>query len=194
MNSVFYLTVLLIAFCSATKQHYNTNNRQIYASWGVCDSCNCHYFSLYAFEQATQNPADTTPPVYLYYTHEDYNQCTYTYQSQWLQMTNSVPGLEISRSGRSAELVTTNQIDSSNRNVSISLSWSSVDSQNTNNCNCQNIYSYGTQSFRIQSQSNYRISEVVGSVIIDSIIYTVPTDAYGYIAGYGQKTLVLEHQ
>ena len=193
MNSLLYLSVLLMAFSSATTENFKTNNRQVYASWWSCNDCNCDSFSLYAFEYATQNPSDTTPVVYLYYSHSLHNSCTNTYQSEWLQTSDSLQGLEISRSGRSGELVS-NHTDSSNQNVTISLSWSTDDSQNMNNCNCQNLYSYGTESFRINSKSSYRTALVVGSVTINGIVHTAPLDSYGYINGYGQKTVVLQHK
>ena len=193
MNSILYLTLLFVAFSAATTENFRTNNRQVYASWTVCDTCKCQYFSLYAFEYATQNPSDTTPPHYLYYSHSDYDYCLNTYLSDWLQITNNLEGLAISQSGRTAELVITNVPDSSSHNVSMSLNWSTDDSQNTNNCNCQNVYSYGVESFRVTSRSNYRFGQLSGSVTINDQVHTVPTDAYSYISGYGQKMIVLKH-
>ena len=193
MNSLFYLTLLLTAFCSATAETFKTNNRLVYSSWWTCDACDCHSFSLYAFEHVTQNPSDTLPLVYLYYSHTLYNSCTNTYQSEWFQVPNSLTGLEISRTGRSAELVH-NNIDSSNQTVNISLSWSSEDSQNTQNCNCKSIYSYGVESLRVNSKSNYRRAQAIGSVTINGVVHTVPTDSYSYIDSYGQKTVVLQHK
>lgn len=196
MKSALFVALLLsiLALSSATTQHFTTNNRQIYASWATCDSCNCHSFSLSAFEETTQNQGDVTPVVHLYYSHSVHDTCTNTYKSEWLQKTDSVQGLEISRSGRSAELVTSNMTDSSNQKISLSLNWATADSQNTNNCNCQSVYSYGVESFRISSKSSYRMAQLVGSVTIDNVVHTGSTDSYSYIADYGQKNLILQHK
>ena len=195
MKSLFFLALLLsyVAFTSATTEHFTTNNRQIYASWSICNGCNCSYFNIYAFEYTTQNPNDITPPIYLYYNHYCYNSCTNTYESDWLQNTDPLIGLEISRSGRNAELVVSNLTDSSNHDISISLSWVTSDSQNTNNVNCHNVYSYGVESFRVNSKSNYRTAQLVGSITVDNVVYTAPTDSYSYISGYGEKTMITQH-
>jgi hypothetical protein len=193
MKILCIFLTLVLAITATTTQHYNTNNRQVYASWTVCDGCYCNSFDLYANEHSTQNSADTTPPTYIYYSHTSYDSCLFVYESEWLESSNPIPGLEISASGRTAELVTDNLTDSTGHTISISLSWSSADSQNNNNCNCQNIYSNGIDSFRINSKSTYRVSQLVGTIAINNIVYTAPTDAFGYIAGSGQKTIVTQH-
>ena len=191
---MYFATLLAFFVISrATTEHFSTNNRQIYGDWNLCDGCNCQYFSLYALEYNTQNPSDMAPPVYLYYTHNDYNYCTNNYQSSWLQITNNVPGLDISRSGRSAELFVDDLVDSNNNAVSINLSWSTDDSQNTNNCNCHNVYSYGIDTFRINSKSNYRVSQLTGSITINNVVHTVSPSSYSYVAAYGQKNLIMDH-
>ena len=193
MNSVFCLTLLFVAFSTATTKNFNTNNRLVYGSWHVCDTCRCDYFNLYAIEYSTTNPSDTTPPHYLYYSHSASNSCTSTYTYEWLQITNNVTGLVISQSGRSAELVISNLIDSSNQIVSISLSWPTVDEHNTNNCNCQSSYSSGIESLRVIAKLSYRVADLTGSVKINNNVYTVPTDTYSYISTVGQKTIVLKN-
>ena len=191
---LFYIVLLtLTVLTSATKQQFKTNNRQVYVSWSACGPCLCEYFSIYAFEYATQNPNDMTPPHYLSYSHSKYDSCLSTYQSEWLQHNNAIAGLEISKSGRSAELVTTGLIDSSSNNITVSLSWATQDSDNINNCNCQNIYSYGTESTRISTKSRYRVAEVIGSIKIGADNYPAAADAYGYISDYGQKTVIVSH-
>ena len=196
MRSLLFAALILssIVMINATTEHFTTTNRQVYASWSVCDGCNCNYFSVYGFEYATQNPADQTPPIYLYYSHSLYNSCTNTYSSEWFQKTDALQGLEISRSGRSAELVISNQMDSSNHAVNISLSWATNDSQNTDNCNCQNMYSSGVESTRVLSKSNYRLAQLMGYISIDNVVYTAPANSYSYIYGYGQKTMIIEHK
>ena len=192
MKSVLLLIALFAAIISATT-HYNTNNRQVYSSWSVCSACKCEYFTLYATEHTTQNPSDTTPPVYLYYYHSTYDSCLNTYSTEWLQITTSLPGLEISRSGRTAELSASNLTDSASQSVSFSLSWSSKDSDNTNNCNCRNIYSYGAETLKINTKSSYRNADLTGTVTINGVVHTVPADTYSFISGYGQKTLTSQH-
>ncbi len=191
-----YLLLLLAfsAFAIATTEHFTTNNRMVYASWSSCDACKCKYFSVYALEHASQNPSDTQPPVYIYSYHSDYDYCNNVYISEWFQ-TNTPPlGLEISRSGRSGELVISNMTYlPTGNNVSMSLSWSTKDSENANNCNCQSTYSYGTESTRINSKSSYRIATLTGSVTINGVVQIVPTETYSYITGHGQKTLTTQH-
>lgn len=184
---------LLIALTTATTEQFTTNNRQVSASWSVCDSCKCDYSYVYAFEQSTANPPEPNPPVYLYYSHSSYNNCNYTYSYEWYQNTAPVPGLEISRSGRSAELVANNLTDSIGQSLALSLSFSTADSNNQNNCNCKSSYSYGAESVRTTSKSAYRNAQVTGSVTINGIVQTLPNDASGYIHSHGQKTIVLQH-
>ena len=190
---LLFVIAIFAAFASTYTLHYNTMNRQVYASWTVCDGCNCNYFLVYAFEHTTQNPDDTTPAVYLFYNHEAYDNCIYTYKADYLQSTDPVIGLEISRSGRSAEVVINNMTDSSNHTVSINLSWPTADSDNIGNCNCRDIYSYGTESVRINSRSSFRMAQLTGSITIDGVIHIPPADSYSFISGRGQKTLLLQH-
>ena len=191
------MLVLLIAlftvFVTSTTENFQVNNRQVSASWSICGPCICEYFDLYAFEHTTQNPSDPTPPIYLYYSHSIYDNCLNIYSSEWLQSTGPLPGLEIFRLGSSAELVTGNMTDSNGHIVSINLSWSTIDSNNTGNCNCQDVHSYGIEHFRVSSKSSYSKARVIGSVTIDGVIHTLPTETYSFISGYGQKIVVLKH-
>lgn len=181
------LILLIITLVYGSTEHYTTNNRAVYTSWYGCDDCQCQYLTFYAVESIKQNPSDPTPPVYIYGYHSSYNHCNNTYITNYFQNVNPV-GLEISRSGRSAELIH-NMTD---YNITISLSWSTKDSDNINNCNCHDTYSYGTESTRINSKSNYRLADVTGYISINNIMY-IPSATYSYISSYGQKVIINQH-
>ena len=193
MKSFMLIALLFAAFASATSEHYNTNNRQVYATWSKCDGCKCDHFYLYANEHQTQNPSDLIPPVYLYMSHSSYDNCLFIYSYEWLQTTAPLPRLEISRSGRTAELIASNLTDSSSQTVSISLSWSTKDSDNINNCNCRSVQSYGAESLRINSKSTLRLADITGSVTINGVVHTVSTSTFSYVSGYGEKVITLQH-
>lgn len=184
--------LLAITLVYGSTEQFSTNNRLAYASWSVCDSCQCDYINVYAIEHLKQNPSDPSPPIYLYGYHSSYN-CNNTYTSNYFQNINPIIGLEISRSGRIAEFLNNDTTDSYGNNISINLSWSTKDSDNIQNCNCHTTYSYGTESTRVSSKSTYRMADLTGFVTINNVEYTVPSSTYSYISGNGQKVITTQH-
>ena len=184
----------MIALVYGSTERFTTNNKVVYASWSVCDSCQCNYLNLYAIESVKQNPSDPSPPIYVYGYHYIYNNCNYTYTINYFQNVNPIVGLEISRSGRIAEFINNNMTDSYGNNISINLSWSTKDSDNINNCNCHDTYSSSSETTRIQSKSSYRLADLSGYITINGTVFTAPNSTYSYIAGYGQKVISTQHQ
>lgn len=193
MKSV--LLFILLAYLTAGKKvdKFSTEERQVYAAWSVCDTCACNYYYIVAFEHTSQNPADTVPPFYFYYSHSLYDSCLSVYQYEYYTSNNVIPGLDITRSGRNAELVN-NFTDSAGNAVRVNLNWSTQDSQNTNVCNCQTLYVVGIDSYNIKTRSGYRQADVTGTLTIGTNVQQVSQDGYGYIYGYGTKTIVFQHK
>ena len=192
MSPLILLTIIALVYGST--ERFSTNNKLVYASWSVCDSCQCDSIILYAIEFVKQNPSDPSPPVYVYGYHSVYNYCNHTYKVNYFQNVNSIVGLEISRSGRIAEFINNNMTDSLGNNVTINLNWSTKDSDNINNCNCYATYSSGSETIRIQSKSTYRLADLSGYITINGTVFTAPNSTYSYIAGYGQKVISTQHQ
>lgn len=176
-----------------TVERFTTSNRQVYVYWNYCDNCTCGYYYVVAYEYETQNSADTTPPFYFYYAHNVYSSCENMYVSDYALIQTSVSGLDISRTGRQAELVVSNITSSANNQISVNLVWSSANSDNINNCNCQNLYIVGIESFNLRYKTNYRYANASGSITVGNDVITVPADATAYIYGYGSKTVVHSH-
>ena len=191
MSPLILLFAITLVYGST--ERFTTNNKIAYTSWSVCDTCQCHYLNLYGVDYMKQNPSDPTPPVYIYGYHSVYNHCNNTYSLSYFQNTNSITGLEISRSGHIAEFINHNMTDSLGNNVTINLSWSTKDSDNINNCNCHDTYSYGSETTRIQSKSVYRLADVTGYITINGTVFTAPNTTYSYISGYGQKVITTTH-
>ena len=188
---MFLLLALLSLASAIVVEKFNTNQRQVYTSWSECDSCTCKYFYLYAFEQTT-NPDDMSPAFYLYLGHSSYDNCLFTYNSQYLSVSTPLPGLDIARSGRSGELVATGLLDSGSNTVDIDLVWVN-DPSYSSSCNCRSTYSYGIDTISGKYNSGYNEAIVTGHIKIAGVEHTVPSDAAGAIYKFGSKTITFQH-
>lgn len=192
MNSFIVILALLSLAKTRVVERFTTDQRQVHASWSECDDCKCDYYYVNAYELDTQ--PQNNPPFNLYYGHSLYNSCTNTYYYESLFNTDqNLVELSILRSGRSADLVANNLVDSGNNQISINLSWSGQNSQNSQDSKCDYKQDYGIESIKIKSDNGYKQAKISGSITVAGVVHTVPEDSYGYIYNYGSKTFIYEH-
>lgn len=192
MNSFIVILALLSLAKSRVVERFTTNQRQVYAWWSECDSCQCDYYSVSAYEQ--DNQAQNNPPFNLNYWHYSSNSCTNNWYYEDLFNTNqNLMELSILRSGRSADLTANDLTDSANNQISINLSWSGQNSQNSQDNKCDYRQDYGTQTIKIKSDNGYKQAKISGSITVGGVVHTPPEDSYGYIYNYGLKEFIYEH-